>query len=686
MSSNIGPKIGVDGEKEFKQQIAECNNSLKTMGTEMAKVTSAFIGNENSSKALKATNKQLTAQFEELSNKADIQRKRLDELDKAGVDPTSASYQKLVQDLNKTEAEMNKTAAQIDQNTEKLKNHGQTAEEAHKKHAEAAKKAAAAVAGVTAAVAAVGAGLVKMTLDAANAADELNTLSVKTGISTDELQKLQYAAGTVDVSVETVAGAMGKLTKNMSSAASGSGAAADAFAKLGVAVKNDDGSFRDRNEVFNESIAALGQIADETERDATAMALFGKSATELNPLIEGGAEALAALGDHAEQAGLILSGDALNSLSNLADRFDVLKQTIGLAGQQFLAQFAEPLTKAINLVIGYVERLVAAFQSGGFKGLANEAGKVATDIAAKFTEILPSIAEFATQFIMTLTEGFVTMLPAIVEAAATIVTTLAQGIGDSLPTLIPAAVDAILAIVDTLTDPGNVGMMVDAAIAIIVGLANGLITALPALIQKAPEIIANLVTALVENVPKLLEAAWEVIKTLVSGIVEALPEIGKAAGQIIGTLVQGVADLATEIWGVGKNIVEGIWQGIEGAWQWFKDKVNGFFKGIVDGVKQGLGIASPSKVFAGIGENMALGLGVGWDKTMDQVERDMMSSIPMADVNATINGGTAVTGGAGFGMVEEITIPVQVGDVELARVLYRHIVGEGQRIGAAMVT
>ena len=683
---NIGPKIGVDGEKEFKQQIRECNDSLKTMGTEMAKVTSAFIGNENSSKALKAANKQLTAQFDELSNKADIQRKRLKELDDAGVDPTSASYQKLQQDLNKTETEMNKTAAEIQKNNELLKNHGQTAEEAHKKHAEAAKKAAAAVAGVTAAVAAVGAGLVKMTLDAAGAADELNTLSVKTGISTDELQKLKYAAGTVDVSVETVAGAMGKLTKNMSSAASGSGAAADAFAKLGVAVKNDDGTFRDRNDVFNESIAALGQIADETERDATAMAIFGKSATELNPLIEGGAEALAELGAHAEEAGLILSGDALESLAGLADRFDVLKQTIGLAGQQFLAQFAEPLTKAINLVIGYVERLVAAFQSGGFKGLANEAGKVATDIAAKFTEILPSIAEFATELIMTLTEGLVTMLPTVVEAAATIITTLAQGLGDTLPTLIPAAVDAILTIVDTLTDPGNVGMMVDAAIAIIVGLANGLITALPQLIQKAPEIIANLVTALVENVPKLLKAAYEVIKTLVTGIVDSLPEIGAAAGEIITTLVTGVANLATEIWNVGKSIVEGIWRGISNAASWFKEQISGFFSGIVDTVKQGLGIHSPSTVFAGIGKNMALGLGEGWDSAMDGVERDMMSSIPMADVNATINGGAAVTSGAGFGMVEEITIPVQVGDVELARVLYRHIVGEGQRIGAAMVT
>ena len=655
------------------------------MGTEMAKVTSAFIGNENSSKALRAANKQLTAQFEELSNKADIQRKRLKELDDAGVDPTSASYQKLQQDLNKTETEMNKTAAEIQKNNELLKNHGQTAEEAHKKHAEAAKKAAAAVAAVTAAVAAVGAGLVKMTLDAANAADELNTLSVKTGISTDELQKLQYAAGTIDVEVETVAGAMGKLTKNMSSAASGSGAAADAFKKLGVAVQNDDGSFRDRNEVFQESIKALGQIADETERDATAMAIFGKSAADLNPLIEGGADALAELGQHAEEAGLILSGDALSSLSGLADRFDVLKQTIGLAGQQFLAQFAEPLTEAINTIIGYVERLVQAFQSGGFKGLADEAGKVATDIAKKFTEILPDIAQFATQLIMTLTEGLVTMLPAVVEAAVTIITTLASGLAESLPTLIPAAVEAMLAIVDTLTNPDSIGMLVDAAIAIIIGLANGLITALPALIQKAPEIIANLVTALVENVPKLLEAAYEVIKTLVTGIIDSLPDIGAAAGEIIGTIVQGIADLATDLWNTGKSIVEGIWQGISDAWQWFKEKIGGFFTGIVDGVKQSLGIASPSKVFAGIGENMALGLGAGWDKTMDAVERDMMSSIPVPSVDATINGGYAATGGVGSGFVEEITIPVQVGDVELARVLYRHIVGEGQRIGPAMV-
>ena len=697
MANNIGPKIGVQGEAEFRKEISQINTTLKTMGTEMDKVTSSFIGNEKSVEALTAKNEVLQQKFDELSRKAEVQKSRLAELDAAGVDPTSASYQKLVQDLNKTETEMNKTEAEIKDNQTAMDGLGKETDdvaESLDKGADSSKrmgdnlKANLLSEAVIGGMKALGDGIKKAAnalMDAAAAADDMQTLALKTGITTEELQKLQYAAGTVDVSVETVAGAMGKLTKTMSSAADGSGAAADAFAKLGVAVKNDDGTFRDRNEVFNEAIAALGGIADETERDATAMAIFGKSATELNPLILGGAEALQQLGDHAEQAGLILSGDALSALSNLNDRFDVLKQTLGLAAQNFLVQFAEPLTKAIDNVIGYVERLVQAFQSGGFKGLANEAGTVATEIAQKFTEILPDIAEFATELITTLTEGFVEMLPMVVQSAVTIITTFAQGLAESLPELIPCAVNAILTIVDTLTSPDNIGNMIDAAIAIIIALANGLINALPQLIAKAPEIIANLVTALVENVPKLLAAAFEIVKTIVTGIVDNLAQLGEAAVQIVNTIGDGIVNLWNSIVAVGTQIVQGIWAGIQGAAQWFWSQITGFFQGIVDGVKESLGIASPSKVFAEIGGYMAEGLGVGWDKEMQKVEDDMMNSLP-TNLDVGVNGMAGVTGGSlGMGMVEEITIPVTVGDVELARVLYRHIVGEGQRLGASMV-
>lgn len=652
----------------------------------MSKLTSTFQGNENSAKNLRAANKQLTAQFDELNKKADIQRARLEELDKAGVDPTSAAYQRLVQDLNKTETEMNKTQTQIDQNNEKLKHHGQTAEEAHRKHAEAAKKAEEAVAGLATAVVNVGVKLGEMVLKAASAADELGTMATKTGLSVAELQKMQYAAESIDVSVETITGSMTKLTKNMSAAASGSKSAQAAFEKLGVAVTNDDGTFRDRNQVFQEAISALGQISDETERDATAMAIFGKSAQELNPLILGGAEALQQLGDHAKQAGLIMSEDDVNALGELNNRFDILKQTVSMVGNQFLAQFAGPMTEEINRVIVYVERLFAAFKNGGIEELASELGTTVSNIAGHFAPLISKAVEFGTQFLISLVEGIVSQLGTIAKSAITIVTTLANSIASALPELIPVAIQAILQLVDTLTDPNNIGNMVDAAIAIVIGLANGLISALPQLIAKAPEIIANLVTALVQNAPKLLSAAFEVIVTLGRGIIEQLPQIGAAAGEIITTLIQGIIDLASKLWQVGKDIVSGIWDGIADTADWLWNQVKGFFGGLLDKIKEFLGIHSPSTLFADVvGRNMALGIGEGFEDTMAGVERDMMSAIPVPTVDATVNGGTVAMGGVGSGFVEEITIPVMVGDVELARALYRHIVGEGQRIGPAMV-
>lgn len=699
MSNNIGPKIGIDGEKEFRSEINSINTSLKTMGAEMGAVTSAFIGNEKSVEALTAKNELLQSKFDELSKKADLQKTRLKELDDAGVDPTSASYQKLLQDLYKTETEMNKTEAEIKDNQTSMDNLGKETDEAAEsmdKGGDASKrfgdnlKANLISEAIIGGVKALGEGLKKLggaVLDAASAADDLATLATKTGITTDELQKLQYAAGTIDVDVETVAGAMGKLTKNMDAAAKGSGAAAEAFAALGVQVTNDDGTFRDRNTVFQETIAALGQIPDEVERDATAMAVFGKSATELNPLILGGAEALQQMGDHAEEAGLILSGDAVSALATVTDRVSVLKGTASALGSQFLASFAGPITAAIDKIIEWAEKLAAAFKEGGISELAETAGDIATEVASVAAEQIPKIAEFATKAILTLTEGLISMLPSVVESAISIITTLVNQLTDMLTELIPVAVQAILNIVDTLTNPDSIGELVDAAIAIVMALANGLIDALPSLLEKAPIIIANLVTALVQNVPKLVEAAFEAVATLAKGIIDNLPEIGRAAGEIISTLLSGLAELWAKMVEIGGNIVGGIWQGIQNMADWLWQKVSGFFTGIVDGVEDALGIHSPSKVFASIGDNMAAGIGVGFERRMDDVERDMQSSIPTSlGVTASVGGSAAYGGGMASGVVEEITIPVEVGGVELARVLYRHIVGEGERIGAAMVT
>ena len=678
---NIGPKIGVQGEAEFKRQIGECNTTLKTLGTEMNKVTSAFIGNENSTKALKAANKELEKQLAAQADKANVLRNRMDELTKQGVDPSSAAYQKLEQELNKTEADMNKTSAAIESNKEKMTSFGDV------------------VSSVASAVGNVLSGALNLAvegakkfagamLDAAAAADDLQTLATQTGISTAELQKFQYAAGTIDVSVDTLAGSMSKLTKNMASAANGSKATQEAFAKLGVEVTNSDGSFRDRNEVFKETIAALGEIPDEVERDAAAMAIFGKSATELNPLILGGADALEQLGQQAKNAGLIMSEDSVNALATLNDKFDVLKQTVSMAGTNILAQFAGPLSETLNSVTYLVERLFKGFQEGGIDGFLDKLGSTIEYVGKKLEPMIQNGAEFATKFVISITETILGMLPDIAKTAISLITTLADSLAKSLPELIPVAIEAILTLIETLTDPANISNLVDAAIAIIMALANGLIAALPQLIEKAPEIIANLVTAIVENVPKLLTAAYEVIKTLVKGIIEKLPEIGKAAGEIIGRVVRGIIDLVSDLWDTGKQIVEGIWQGISNTADWLWNQVKGFFGGLLSKIKEFLGIASPSKVFADVvGKNMALGIGVGFDKAMEGVERDMMSAIPTPEIGVNASGlvsGSDTFSGAEGGVLE-IVVPVTLDGIECGRGLYRYIIGEGNRLGPAMV-
>lgn len=168
-------------------------------------------------------------------------------------------------------------------------------------------------------------------------------------------------------------------------------------------------------------------------------------------------------------------------------------------------------------------------------------------------------------------------------------------------------------------------------------MTDGLIAALPTLLDQAPVIVEKLVTALINNAPKLLESGLQLIVKLVAGLLENLPQIGKAAVDIVTTLLEGIADLFVSFVDMGRNIVEGIVEGIQGAFDWAWQQVKQFFKNIIDGVKDFLGIHSPSTVFAGIGENMAAGLGVGWDREIGAIQRDIDSSMESLLPDSTAN-------------------------------------------------
>ena len=201
-------------------------------------------------------------------------------------------------------------------------------------------------------VGAIATAFVKASVDVAKFADDLNTLSSTTGIATDELQKLQYAADFVDVSVDTMTGSITKLTQSMSKARDGSKESEEAFKKLHIRITDGSGALRDANDVFYESIDKLGKIKNETERDALAMKLFGRSAKELNPLIEAGSQRLKELGVEAENLGLVLGEEDLakanqfnDALDRMKDVADGLKNSLGLVLLPILTALFEALSK-----------------------------------------------------------------------------------------------------------------------------------------------------------------------------------------------------------------------------------------------------------------------------------------------------------------------------------------------------
>lgn len=701
MAIDIGPKIGIDGEAEFRSSLQNINQQLKTLGSEMKSVTAAFGDNADSEDALTAKSSVLTKQIE-------AQQKKVDELSK-GLAASAEKFGendtktlKWQQAVNEANAELNSMKNQLGKTSDQLEKSGEKTEKVGTKFEKlksitsglgsalsAAVKGIAAV-GTAAAGAATAVGAMVKT--AAYNADDINTMAKQYSMSVEDIQKFQYATEQIDVPLETLTGSMQKLTKNMATASKGTGDAYEAFKALGVEITNQDGTLRDRNDVFNEAINALSQIENETQRDAYAMQIFGKSAADLNPLILGGADALKELGDQAESAGLILQQDQLDTLNLLSDAIDTFKATLTGTGNLLSTEFAAPMAEALNQITAYIQALTAAFAEGGFPALADKASEVLTDILATFNEYLPKAVEFGTEIILKMIDGLTAMMPdiistateiiislvsalieaapKIIEAATVAVVTLATGIADALPELIPAAVGAVLTIVETLID--NVDQLIDAAIAIMLALTDGLIDALPMLIEKAPEIIEKFVAAAIEAAPKLLSASWEMIQKLIEGLKNNLPELLKNVKQMVIDIKNKFLEGVKSFVDIGQNIVEGIWNGIKNAKDWLWEKITGFGKDIVDGFKSTFGIHSPSTVFRDtIGVNLAKGIGAGFTAEMDKVSKTMTQSIPTPEVSfnnaaaGMVNGlQTAMTGISGNFRLE---IPVYIDGKELYR-------------------
>ena len=178
-------------------------------------------------------------------------------------------------------------------------------------------------------------------------------------------------------------------------------------------------------------------------------------------------------------------------------------------------------------------------------------------------------------------------------------------------------------------------------------IIDGLIEAIPQLIDAMPEIITAIVVTLGENAPKIMQSGVKLIAALIDGLVRSIPTILNNLPQIIKAIVNGLMSGVGAIADVGVQLVKGLWEGIKSMASWISDKVSGFFGGIVDNVKEFLGIHSPSRVFAGIGKYMAEGLGEGWDDKFALIRDHIESGLnfdAVANVNATAQGANSARG------------------------------------------
>lgn len=345
MADKAGVVLEVQGEKTFKEALADISRQAKVLDSEMKAVTSSFDKTTSAEEKAEKAGEVYTKQVKNQQERIDLLRSEIDKATKE-YGENSAEVDDLRIKLNKATQVMNLQKKSFEDLTASTKE-----STFNFKEFVAVLRANIRAKGLEVAldlVKKIGTRAFETVKDLALLADDLNTTRAITGLSTDTLQEFAYASNLLDVSVDTITGSLKKLTKSMDSAKGGTGSTAEAFKTLGISVTDETtGALRDSEDVFYDVIDALGNIENETERDALAMAIFGKSATELNPLILNGSGALRSLREEAHNVGYVMSSETLSGLNAVNDNFDRMKLQAEAIKNQLGVEFA-PVVQEIQ--------------------------------------------------------------------------------------------------------------------------------------------------------------------------------------------------------------------------------------------------------------------------------------------------------------------------------------------------
>lgn len=596
----IGGKIALD-TTDFKTAIATANREIRVIESGFRASAAALGDWSKDAGGLEQRMKALTQQIGLQQSKVSALQGEYERV-AAEKGATSRAAQDLqiklnreTETLNKMKGELNGTQGALDQMGQESQDTGRQVEELGRKEEATAsatdrlrsvtgalggalKVGVAAVAGLAAAAVGATAAIGGIVLKAADTAGELVDLSEKTGITTTRLQELGYAGDQLGVGAETITGSMARLVRSMSDArdetsdyaeaqakAAAEGKAFDgdlgdrakAFDTLGVAITDANGELRSNEDVFADVLAALGGVANETERDALAMELFGKSAQELNPLIKAGAGELARLSDEAHQVGAVMSEENVASLEEFGDELASLKAGF----QGVLGELAAAVLPAFRELANWIQTNLPVLVDWL---------KVQLPIA------IQTLSDFWTG----------TLLPAIQEAWAWMQTSLIpllQELWGWLETNIPPALARL--------SEFWTGTLLPAIQEVWGWMSGTLLPFLGGVAETLETVVGGAVSALAEfwstTLQPALTAIWEFIDTNLMPIFNTLGEI---LGTVVGLAVEALAGLwqnvllpaLSEVWDfVDKNITP--------ALLFLKEKViDPLTRALDDGLKKAL--------------------------------------------------------------------------------------------------
>ena len=320
-------------------------------------------------------------------------------------------------------------------------------------------------------------------------------------------------------------------------------------------------------------------------------------------------------------------------------------ESVGAVATQLIPKIGTALNGASKLVrdlIPVIVQEIPELIEENLPILAEAAISIIQSLVDGISENQEMLMETAFETITYLANSLITMLPKIVKLGLDLIVSLANGISEYLPALIPSVVGAVVEIVKTITEPAQLEKIMNAALTLILALVDGLMSedSLSALIDAVFILLENMTTYMTnpENLKKFWGVATKIVASLMNGLMSANDSVYSGTYSLIKKIIHSIEK--TDWMQVGKDIVVGIWNALKPTLEkfsgWFVDK----WSGLVSGVKDLLGIHSPSRVFAGIGKNMALGVGEGWADEFGDIQDDIDKSLsfddPLMGINSSV--------------------------------------------------